>query len=125
MPPWIIVVGGLVVVVALGFVRLKLMNPVWGWTDDVVTLHLGGRLTEVYLPEVRVVLAGRSGLVLRTMEGDTLLPRRWLTPQVLEAFGTAVGLDRARLMAELEASGFREIWGKGGQSLRLPLAPVS
>ena len=125
MPPWIIVVGGLVVVVALGFVRLKLMNPVWGWTEDVVTLHLGGRLTEVYLPEVRVVLAGRSGLVLRTMEGDTLLPRRWLTPQVLEAFGTAVGLDRARLMAELEASGFREIWGKGGQSLRLPLAPVS
>ncbi len=125
MPPWIIVVGGLVVVVALGFVRLKLMNPVWGWTEDVVTLHLGGRLTEVYLPEVRVVLAGRSGLVLRTMEGDTLLPRRWLTPQVLEAFGTAVGLDRARLMAELDASGFREIWGKGGQSLRLPLAPVS
>jgi hypothetical protein len=125
VPPWIIVVGGLVVVVALGFVRLKLMNPVWGWTEDVVTLHLGGRLTEVYLPEVRVVLAGRSGLVLRTMEGDTLLPRRWLTPQVLEAFGTAVGLDRARLMAELEASGFREIWGKGGQSLRLPLAPVS
>lgn len=125
MPDWAIGVLGVAVVGALAFVRLKLMNPVWGWTDDVVTLHLGGRLTEVYLREVRVVLAGRSGLVLRTMEGDTLLPRRWLTPQVLEAFGAAVGLDRARLTAELETSGFREIWGKGGQSLRLPPAPVT
>lgn len=125
MPTWAIALGGVVVVAALAFVRLKLLNPVWGWTDDVVTLHLGGRLTEVYLPEVRVVLAGRAGLVLRTMEGDTLLPRRWLTPQVLEAFAIAVGLDRARLMAAFETSRFQEIWGKGGQSLRLPSAPVS
>lgn len=125
MPDWAIGVMGVGVVGVLAFLRLKLLKPVWGWTDDVVTLHLGGRLTEVYLPEVRVVLAGRSGLVLRTMEGDTLLPRRWLTPQVLEAFGAAVGLDRARLTAELETSGFREIWGKGGQSLRLPPPPVT
>ncbi len=125
MPTWAIVVGGVIVVAALAFVRLKLLKPVWGWTDDVVTLHLGNRLTEVYLPEVRVVLTGRAGLVLRTMEGDTLLPKRWLTPQVIDAFAAAVGLDRARLLAELETSGFREIWGKGGQSLRLPPAPVS
>ncbi|MDP3234637.1 MAG: hypothetical protein Q8N26_17790 [Myxococcales bacterium] len=125
MQPWSIVVLGGVVVGGLAFLRLKLLKPVWGWTDTSVTLHLGGRLTEVYLAEVRVVLAGRAGLVLRTMEGDTLLAKRWLTPQVLEAFGVAVELDRERLAAALERSGLEEIWGKGAQALRLPPQQVS
>jgi len=120
VPSWAIAVLGVVVVGALGFVRLKLLKPVWGWNDTSVTLHLGGRLTEVYLAEVRVVLAGRAGLVLRTLEGDTLLAKRWLTPDALEAFGGAVGLDRERLVAALETRGVREIWGKAAKSLQLP-----
>lgn len=125
MPTWAISVVGVVVVAALLFIRLKLLRPVWGWNETAVTLHLGGRLTEIYLAEVRVVLAGRAGLVLRTMEGDTLLAKRWLTPQVLEAFAVAVELDRDRLGAALEANGLREIWGKGARSFRLPPQQVS
>ena len=125
MPDWAIGVVGVGVVGALAFLRLKLLKPVWGWNDTSVTLHLGGRLTEIYLAEVRVVLAGRAGLVLRTMEGDTLLPKRWLTPQVLEAFGVAVELDRERLVAVLETGGLKEIWGKGAMALRLPPQPVT
>lgn len=119
MPTWAIVAVVVGVVGALAFVRLKLLVPKWQWNDAAVQLFVGNQVTEVFLPEVRVVLAGRQGLVLRTLEGDTLFPARWLTPQVIEAFGSAVG-DPARLKAALGAGGLQEIWGRAATQLTLP-----
>lgn len=119
MPTWAIVAAAVAAVAAALALRRRLLVPRWQWNDTAVTVFLGDQMTEVFLPEVRVVLAGRQGLVLRTLDGDTLFPGRWLTPQVIEAFGKAVG-DAAKLRAALASGGLEELWGRGEVPLSLP-----
>lgn len=119
MPTWAIVAVAVAVVVAVAVLRRRLLVPRWQWNDTAVTVFLGNQMTEVFLPEVRVVLAGRQGLVLRTLDGDTLFPGWWLTPQVIDAFGKAVG-DAAKLRAALEAGGLQELWDRADAPLSLP-----
>jgi hypothetical protein len=119
VPTWAIVAVAVAVVVAVAVLRRRLLVPRWQWNDTAVTVFLGNQMTEVFLPEVRVVLAGRQGLVLRTLDGDTLFPGWWLTPQVIDAFGKAVG-DAAKLRAALEAGGLQELWGRADAPLSLP-----
>ncbi|MBL8920967.1 MAG: hypothetical protein JNJ54_19040 [Myxococcaceae bacterium] len=119
MPTWAIVAAAMAAAATLAVLRRRSLVPKWQWNDTAVTVFIGNRVTEVFLPEVRVVLAGRQGLVLRTLDGDTVFPARWLTPQVIDAFGTAVG-DGGRLRAALAAGGFQELWGRGETPLSLP-----
>lgn len=119
MPTWAIVVGVVAAVASLAVLRRRLLVPKWQWNDTAVTVFVGNQMTEVFLPEVRVVLAGRQGLVLRTLDGDTLFPGWWLTPQVIDAFGKAVG-DAAKLRASLASGGLEELWGRGDVPFALP-----
>jgi hypothetical protein len=69
--------------------------PQWSWTPTTLQCVNGGRLLEVFLPEVTEVRSQPDGVVLRTPAGDFHLAVGLLTPAVRDALNQACGADTA------------------------------